>query len=582
MNDIAVHADHLLDLAEAVCNRDASKADLVKLKSLLLGDPTACRRYLLYCEMQAALRFEVRADRAAQKVCQQIDIKSVPHAPPESDIPEIGASVNSYSTFLSTTLHGTIGYFSHEIPFSFLIGAVLTSLLVLVAWLVPVSRQMEIVKDTLPTPLVNQRQFIPDSKTEIVGKITGMVDAKWADPNTETFHGANVLLGRKYALSSGLIEITYDTGAKVILQGPMTYEVESKNGGYMSVGKITGKVKNETAKGFAIRTPTAIVTDLGTEFGVEVDKNGLTTSHVFRGRVEFRAIAADKKPMANAKILHAHESARIEQNRENQLTVIVAAAATPQFVRILPSVETKRLDLVDVVAGGNGFSKKNGAGIDPTTGQATTVPLPDPKGDSEFLFSDNKYHRVTSFPVVDGVFIPNGNLQPNQVDSAGRLFDGFVALAGRTSGHIWAGGVQPPEGSAAPRTKLGNIDYASPDHQVLRLHANKGITFNLDAIRLANPKWKITCFTSMAGNAETASALGANVSADLWVLVDGKRRVYLREINGCGGALPICIPITKNDHYLTLAATDGGNGIEYDWIMFGDPCLELVSCVTSE
>ena len=36
-----------------------------------------------------------------------------------------------------------------------------------------------------------------------------------------------------------------------------------------------------TADLFAIRTPTAIVTDLGTEFGVEVDNQGFTTSHVF-------------------------------------------------------------------------------------------------------------------------------------------------------------------------------------------------------------------------------------------------------------------------------------------------------------
>ena len=82
-------------------------------------------------------------------------------------------------------------------------------------------------------------------------------------------------LGRKYALASGLMEITYDTGAKVILQGPVTYEVESKNGGFLSVGKLTGKVTTQAARGLTIRTPTATVTDLGTEFGVEVARRGI-------------------------------------------------------------------------------------------------------------------------------------------------------------------------------------------------------------------------------------------------------------------------------------------------------------------
>ena len=39
------------------------------------------------------------------------------------------------------------------------------------------------------------------------------------------------------------MEITYDTGAKVILQGPVTYEVESKDSGYLSLGKLTARVE---------------------------------------------------------------------------------------------------------------------------------------------------------------------------------------------------------------------------------------------------------------------------------------------------------------------------------------------------
>ena len=69
---------------------------------------------------------------------------------------------------------------------------------------------------------------VAEPKMELVGRITGMVDCKWADESTVAFNGAHVPLGRKYALASGLMEITYDTRAKVILQGPVTYEVEAK------------------------------------------------------------------------------------------------------------------------------------------------------------------------------------------------------------------------------------------------------------------------------------------------------------------------------------------------------------------
>ena len=47
------------------------------------------------------------------------------------------------------------------------------------------------------------------------------------------------------------MEITYQTGAKVILQGPCTYEVDSARGGFLSLGKLTARV--EMKKGSGVR-----------------------------------------------------------------------------------------------------------------------------------------------------------------------------------------------------------------------------------------------------------------------------------------------------------------------------------------
>ena len=41
------------------------------------------------------------------------------------------------------------------------------------------------------------------------------------------------------------------------------------------------------------------------------------------------------------------------------------------------------------------------------------------------------------------------------------------------------------------------------------------------------------------------------------------------------GAFSISIPLRERDRFLTLVATDGGDGIIADWTMFGDPRLEL-------
>jgi hypothetical protein len=48
-------------------------------------------------------------------------------------------------------------------------------------------------------------------------------------------------------------------------------------------------------------------------------------------------------------------------------------------------------------------------------------------------------------------------------------------------------------------------------------------------------------------------------------------------INGCSGAFPILSSVAENDRFLTLTATDSGNSMAGDWILFGNPALEMVT-----
>ena len=134
-----------------------------------------------------------------------------------------------------------------------------------------------------------------------IGRITGMVDCQWTDTDYAPMHD-RVMLGQKYVLASGLMELTYKSGTKVILQGPCTYEVDSNSGGYLSLGKLTARVEKHgpppsspgipvSSPLFTIRTPTAVVSNLGTEFGVDVNKRGKTLVQVFQGDVMMQQVA---------------------------------------------------------------------------------------------------------------------------------------------------------------------------------------------------------------------------------------------------------------------------------------------------
>jgi hypothetical protein len=265
--------------------------------------------------------------------------------------------------------HPFVGYLSSGWPVAYLVATVILGLGLTVGAIVHVSHPTATV---VQTPPAAKSQLSLEERIQLVGRITGMVDCRWADPTTEAISGAYVPMGRRYALASGLMEITYDTGAKVLLQGPVTYEVESKESGYLAVGKLTAKLeKRSVASGqrsetpnprslipnpslstnhdpqFAVRTPTAVVTDLGTEFGVEVSEQGGTVAHVFRGLVDVQPVSKAGKPQSKPIQLSANQSVVIEKaNGADELTVRRTAIKPAGFVRCeqLPKlVEDQRL-----------------------------------------------------------------------------------------------------------------------------------------------------------------------------------------------------------------------------------------------
>ncbi len=356
MNSKQEQCDELQPLLTALFDERMTAEEEMRLGAILRDNAEARQIYQDYCWTHALLRYELGGSEETTSSARhdesavadtEISLQEKEEAL-LNDVCPAPVVPQGYS-FLSTAVHGTIGFFSQELPFSLLIATVLTSFGLWFASMIYVSNPDKIAKDLTPPTLSS-----PGPALNLVGRITGMADVKWADRSTEAFCGAHVSMGRKYALTSGLMEITYNTGAKVILQGPVTYHVESKNGGFLPIGKLTGKVEVETAKGFSIRTPTATVTDLGTEFGVEVSQEGNTTSHVFRGSVEFQAMPVDKAQKPIVRVLHANESARIEYrnawNGDTRMIVPTSPDNAVAFVREISNQTRQRSDRFEVVA----------------------------------------------------------------------------------------------------------------------------------------------------------------------------------------------------------------------------------------
>ena len=322
----------LRDLIDAVCENEAASSSLDQLESLLLADDDACRYYLDYSALHGAMTLAgeqgnekpEREGLAAKGSCLGLPMAGGQFATANDPLIPPPAFAFSGSSFCSPV---------SGILFSYLVAAFVLGAGLLVASVLKVSDIERIA--LAPSRQADESVQTVAAGEKRVGRITGMVDCRWETTGNRgkrsresennlpspgrrleglvggrgargegglQLHSA-VHLNDHFVLRSGVLELTYDIGAKVILQGPVTYNVDSAAGGHLSVGKMTARMekKSESPENpkspslsplpsplFTITTPTAIVTDLGTEFGVEVTESGITEAHVFLGKIEVR------------------------------------------------------------------------------------------------------------------------------------------------------------------------------------------------------------------------------------------------------------------------------------------------------
>ena len=146
-------------------------------------------------------------------------------------------------------------------------------------------------------------------------------DCDWADSEIAPADGDGLQAGQRLSLRCGLAEIVFSSGARVILQGPASFQPESVRSAALFGGKITVKVESAQAKGFTIHAPGMKAIDLGTEFGLEVSPNGIEQLHVFRGAVDVATMSKQGLAAASQRLT---KEQGIEVNTDTKGVKLVA------------------------------------------------------------------------------------------------------------------------------------------------------------------------------------------------------------------------------------------------------------------
>ncbi len=126
------------------------------------------------------------------------------------------------------------------------------------------------------------------------------VEAVWSgDVQPRT---GSILSAGKLRLTSGLAQIEFYSGARLILDGPVDLELVSSNQAICRSGRLRALVP-PAARGFSVISPRFELIDLGTEFGMDVRPSGDAHVQVFDGEVKLYPADGKRSPERSQRLL---------------------------------------------------------------------------------------------------------------------------------------------------------------------------------------------------------------------------------------------------------------------------------------
>lgn len=263
------------DAVADVCHGSASEEQARALNALLRSDPTARDEYILRVELHARLASE----------------------------PDLFVATAQET---SVDLPNVVPLSSAQLPRRRALG-----------WVAALAACLALLAGGWWGWRISQWDERKGATSNAVAMLSSAVDAQWSSPEEAPRLGAPIE-PRWLRLKSGLAQVVFYSGARVVIEGPAELQIISPSEASCRLGRLTSEVPPQ-ARGFQIRTPQMNVTDLGTVFGLDV-KEGATELQVFKGSVEF--VTSDGPARQN---LQGGSGAVVEQSRP--LRLIAANAA---------------------------------------------------------------------------------------------------------------------------------------------------------------------------------------------------------------------------------------------------------------
>ncbi len=116
-------------------------------------------------------------------------------------------------------------------------------------------------------------------------RVVNISNVEWSSGAKQYDEWSFVEPGDTLRIERGLVNLFFDNGAELLIEGPADVDFVSLKKIFARKGKLAARV-SPSAIGFSIETPHANVIDRGTAFGLSVDENNRTDVVVYEGMVD--------------------------------------------------------------------------------------------------------------------------------------------------------------------------------------------------------------------------------------------------------------------------------------------------------
>lgn len=125
-----------------------------------------------------------------------------------------------------------------------------------------------------------------EARAAPVATLREVGDARWVTPEARFAPGDTLRAGQTLELSAGSAAVEFASGARVTLMGPSIFELTSEKSGFLTLGQLKAEATTPASKGFTVRTRTARVVDIGTQFVAAAAPDGQSRIDVTDGEVD--------------------------------------------------------------------------------------------------------------------------------------------------------------------------------------------------------------------------------------------------------------------------------------------------------